>query len=78
MRHADEGWDHDADRFEVLAPDGTVPGTRVLLHPHVEEQPFTRSLGDVTIPAGIESVRIRAHDSVHGYGGAEVEREIPR
>ncbi len=78
VRHADEGWGHYADRFEILAPDGTVLGTRVLLHPHVDEQPFTRSLADVTIPAGIESVRIRAHDSVHGYGGAEVEREIPR
>lgn len=77
VRHADEGWDHYADRFEILAPDGTVLGTRVLLHPHVEEQPFTRSLGDVAIPAGVAVVRIRAHDSVHGYGGTEVERELP-
>jgi len=53
VRHADEGWKHYADRWDVLAPDGTVLGTRVLLHPHVNEQPFTRSLSGVTIPDGI-------------------------
>ena len=52
VRHADTGWDHYANRFEVLAPDGTVLGTRVLLHPHVDEQPFTRSLSGVEIPDG--------------------------
>lgn len=77
IRHADEGWDHYADRFEILAPDGTVLATRVLLHPHVREQPFTRALSDVEVPEGVERVRIRAHDSVHGHGGAEVVRELP-
>jgi hypothetical protein len=72
VAHADEGWDHYADRWEVLAPDGRVLGTRVLLHPHVGEQPFTRSLGGVAIPAGIDHVVVRAHDSVHGLGGAEM------
>jgi hypothetical protein len=28
VRHADAGWSHYADRFEVLAPDGTVLATR--------------------------------------------------
>ena len=73
VRHADSGWDHYADRWEVLAPDGTVLGTRVLLHPHENEQPFTRSLGGVSVPPGLASVRIRAHDLVHGSGGAEVD-----
>ena len=41
IAHADTGWKHYADKFEVLAPDGTVLGTRVLYHPHVDEQPFT-------------------------------------
>jgi hypothetical protein len=70
VRHADEGWDHYADKWEVLAPDGTLLATRVLLHPHETEQPFTRSLSGVTIPADVDRVTIRAHDSVHGYGGA--------
>ncbi len=78
VAHADEGWDHYADKWEVLAPDGSLLGTRVLLHPHVGEQPFTRSLGGIAIPAGIDRVILRAHDSVHGLGGAEVTVELMR
>ena len=78
VRHADTGWSHYADRFEVVAPDGTVLGTRVLQHPHVQEQPVTRSLGGVLIPDGITHVKVRAHDSQHGFGGAEVEVPIER
>lgn len=77
VRHADAGWDHYADRFEVLAPDGTVLGTRVLVHPHDDEQPFTRSLGAVAVPEGISEVTIRAHDSVHGYGGETLTVTVP-
>ena len=72
VRHADEGWQHYANAWEVVAPDGTVLATRVLEHPHVDEQPFTRELRGVKIPADIKSVRIRARDSVHGFGGREV------
>lgn len=78
VRHADTGWEHYADRFEVLTPDGEVLGTRVLRHPHVKEQPFTRALQGVRVPAGVERVRVRASDSVHGLGGAEVELELER
>ena len=78
VRHADTGWDHYADAFEVLAPDGTVLGTRTLLHPHVEEQPFTRSLSGVAISDGIHEVTVRAHDSVDGYGGAEMTLTLPQ
>ena len=77
VQHADEGWDHYADRWDVVAPDGTVLGERVLLHPHVEEQPFTRSLAGVEIPEGISEVTIRANDSVHGLGGTEVTVGLP-
>ncbi|WP_420348359.1 hypothetical protein [Pelagibius sp.] len=78
VAHADEGWDHYADRWEVVAPDGRVLGTRVLLHPHENEQPFTRSLGGVVIPDDIDTVTVRAHDSVHGNGGAELTVTLPR
>ncbi len=72
IRHADEGWDHYADRFEIVALDGTVLAIRELTHPHVEEQPFTRSIGGVRIPPGIGGeVVVRAHDSVHGFTGQE-------
>lgn len=77
VQHADEGWDHYADSWEVLAPDGRVLATRVLLHPHVGEQPFTRSLTGVEIPTGIEAVEVRAHDSVHELGGITLTVEIP-
>jgi len=77
LRHADEGWDHYADAWDVLAPDGTVLGTRVLYHPHVDEQPFTRSLSGVKIPAGVTEVTIRARDKMHDYGGKEVVLTLP-
>lgn len=69
LRHTDTGWDHYSDRWEVLALDGTILGTRVLAHPHVDEQPFARSLSGVKIPKGVKKVEIRGHDSVHAFGG---------
>lgn len=78
VRHADEGWDHYADKWDVVAPDGKVLGTRVLHHPHVGEQPFTRSLSGVNIPDTIDTVTIRAHDSVHLYGGETKMVKLPR
>ncbi len=78
VRHADEGWSHYADRWEVVTTDGRVLATRVLAHPHVDEQPFTRSLPPVAIPPEIRSVVIRAHDSMHGLGGRELRVELPR
>ena len=77
VRHADEGWEHFANKWEVTAPDGTVIGTRVLAHPHVEEQPFTRSLSGVKIPENLVEVTVRAHDLVHGFGGKTVEVKVP-
>ena len=77
IRHADEGWEHFADKFEVLGPDGKVLGTRVLAHPHVEEQPFTRSLSGVAVPDGVGEIRVRAHDKVHGFGGKEFTIKLP-
>ncbi|MGI9382223.1 MAG: hypothetical protein ACR2PO_03645 [Methyloligellaceae bacterium] len=78
VRHGDTGWKHYANKWDVVAPDGTVLGTRELLHPHENEQPFTRSLSGVKIPDGIEKVTLRAHDSVHAYGGAEKTVDVPR
>jgi len=71
VKHADTGWDHYADAWRVVGPDGTVYGTRTLYHPHVDEQPFTRSLSGVSIPAGVTSVTVESRDSVHGWGGAK-------
>jgi len=77
VQHGDTGWDHYADKWEILAPDGKILGTRKLLHPHVKEQPFTRSLSDVKIPNNIMQVSIRAHDSVHAFGGKVMTLDLP-
>ncbi len=72
VRHADTGWEHYADAWRVVGPDGTVYGTRTLYHPHVEEQPFTRSLSGVDIPASVKQVIIESRDSVHGWGSKKI------
>ncbi len=67
LKHGDTGWDHYADNWRVVDVEGNMLGNRVLYHPHVEEQPFTRGLGDVKVPEGITIVYIEAHDKVHGW-----------
>lgn len=74
---ADTGWDKYADAWEVRALDGTVLGTRILAHPHVDEQPFTRTLGGVEIPDGMKEVEIVARDSVAGFCGVTVIVTVP-
>lgn len=77
VRHSDSGWEHYADRWEILSPGRKVLATRVLAHPHVNEQPFTRSLYNVKIPSYIKKVIIRAHDKKHGQGGKEITVKLP-
>jgi hypothetical protein len=79
VEHPDTGWEDYADGWDVVTPDGEVlkpdpdsPFTRLLLHPHETEQPFTRSQSGIVIPASITQVRVRAHDLVDGFGGREV------
>ena len=78
LRHEDTGWDHYADLWQVFTPDGTLLGERVLLHPHVNEQPFTRSLSGVVIPQDVSEVIIRARDTVHGVSPQEYRLTLPR
>jgi hypothetical protein len=79
VRHNDEGWDHYADGWDVVLPDGTVlktnpddEFTRVLLHPHENEQPFTRSQAGLEIPEDVTDVTVRAHCNAHAFGGRDV------
>ncbi|MEL6436447.1 MAG: hypothetical protein AAFP99_06595 [Pseudomonadota bacterium] len=78
VEHTDTGWEHYADQWVVIGPDGAVLGERVLLHPHVNEQPFTRSLSGVIIPDDVTTVTVRARDNVHEYGGAEIDVQLER
>ena len=67
LEHGDTGWDHYADNWQVVDDAGNVLGDRVLYHPHVNEQPFTRELSGVRVPEGITDIYITAHDKVHGW-----------
>ncbi len=84
VQHPDTGWEDYADGWDVVLPDGTVvkPAaneafTRTLWHPHVNEQPFTRSQSGVKIPESVKVVTIRAHDKRDGFGGQTVELALP-
>ena len=79
VRHPDTGWEDYADGWDVVLPDGSVakpdpdsPFTRLLLHPHENEQPFTRSQSGIAIPPDVTRVTVRAHDLVDGWGGREL------
>ncbi|MCE8006289.1 hypothetical protein [Aestuariivita sp.] len=67
LSHPDTGWDHYADSWRVLDMAGNELGLRVLHHPHVTEQPFTRSLSGVRIPAGTAEIQIEARCNIDGW-----------
>lgn len=68
LMHGDTGWEHYADAWRVVDMNGNVLGLRNLAHPHTNEQPFTRSLSGVQIPASIDEIGIQARDNVSGWG----------
>ena len=69
LSHPDSGWDDYADGWRVELADGTVLGTRVLVHPHVDEQPFTRS-SSISVPNGVTEVFIRASTNTGGWANS--------
>jgi len=77
VRHADEDPDHWADWWIVRTPDGRELGRRVLLHSHVDEQPFTRD-ERIHLPRTVTVVVVEAHDKVHGYGGTMVTVDLTK
>ena len=68
LRHGDTGWDDYADGWRVLSDDGQVLGTRELLHPHVDEQPFTRTLSGLDLPEG-RHVWVESSTNATGWSG---------
>ena len=78
LRHGDTGWDDYADGWRVLTEDGDVLGTRDLAHPHVDEQPFSRSLSGVAIPEGTARVLIEASTTATGWDGERFALDLPR
>ena len=77
LSHGDTGWDDYADGWRILDADGAVLGLRKLAHPHVNEQPFTRSLSGVSIPDGLSTVGIQASDSRGGWSSGVVQYKLP-
>jgi hypothetical protein len=64
----DTGCEQYTDWWEVITEDGQLVYRRILLHSHVDEQPFTRTGGPVA--AGPDTVLwVRAHLNTGGYGG---------
>jgi hypothetical protein len=72
LKHPDTGWGHYADGWEVLDTRGTRLGLRTLHHPHVTEQPFTRSLTGLSLPDGTRAILVRARCSKDGWAGETV------
>ena len=78
LRHGDTGWDHYADAWRVVDADGNVLGERTLFHPHVDEQPFTRSQSGIVIPETTQVVLVEGHDKVHGWSPDKIRVDLGR
>ena len=78
LEHADTGWKHYADGWRVVDSAGTIFGMRTLYHPHVNQQPFTRSLSGIQIPANVTRVYVEAHDLVHGWNKDKVMVDLTK
>ncbi len=72
VRHRDEGWEHYANVWRVRG-ENVENGVRELLHPHDDEQPFTRSQTNVEATG---TVVLEAEDNVHGAGGSTVTLDL--
>ena len=78
LQHADTGWKHYADAWRVVDGNGKVLSVRTLYHPHVKEQPFSRSLANVMVPEKISRVYVEAHDKKHGWSKDRVMVDLTK
>ncbi|NNE53848.1 MAG: hypothetical protein HKN30_15780 [Sulfitobacter sp.] len=67
ISHQDTGWANYADAWRIVDLKGNELGLRNLAHPHEHEQPFTRSLSNVSIPDDVEIIGIQTRDTVGGW-----------
>ena len=66
IKHNDSSWKHYVNKYEIYAKNNKI-ATRILYHPHIHEQPFTRSKSGFQIPKNTTSITIKAYDLVDGY-----------
>ena len=78
LNHADTGWKHYADAWRLVDEKGNEIGKRTLYHPHVNEQPFTRSLGGIQIPSDKNIIFIEAHDLNRGWSSNKVKIDLTK
>lgn len=71
----DQGCEQYADWWEVVSGEGALVYRRILLHSHVDEQPFVRSGGPVEVDSGTE-IWVRAHMAPGGYGGQALKGSV--
>lgn len=76
VEHADEGWEHFANAWRVYSMEGELIGERVLHHPHVKEQPFTRRLLGLSVPTEVKKVTIVAVCSKTGESKASYNLKL--
>lgn len=77
LTHPDTGWEHYADGWRVLDAAGNRIALRTLLHPHVDEQPFTRALTGIAVAAGTAEIFIEPRCSVEGWSGVQTRVTLP-
>lgn len=78
LRHEDSGWKHFADAWRIVDEKGKELGKRTLFHPHENEQPFTRYLPSLRLPASTKIVYVEAHDKKHGWSKQRVKVDLTK
>ena len=68
--------EHYADEWRLIDAQGNILGSRVLLHAHVEEQPFTRALSNVKLDGSLGNIYVEAHDKEHGWSKQKLEIDL--
>ncbi|WP_372988711.1 hypothetical protein [Sulfitobacter sp.] len=67
ISHKDTGWEHFSDAWRIVDQSGKQIAIRELIHPHVDEQPLTRSLSGIDLPDDLTEVGIQVRDTVGGW-----------
>jgi len=78
LKHQDEGWKHYADGWRLVDSNGNEIGKRTLYHPHVNEQPFTRSLTGFYLAEKMKVIFVEAHDLKHGWSADKVKIDLSK